>query len=92
MLQKLIPSFPWIAPPRPPPWHNSRKGRDQILPSGNFADCRLRVAAVAAAQPPRKEEFSAKQMLARATDSEEFYIGCGDNPVLVCLSFEAQCI
>ena len=30
-LQILIPSFPWIAPPRPPPWHNTRKGRDQIL-------------------------------------------------------------
>ena len=39
--QNLIPSFPWIAPgwrawgwiasPRPPPWHNPRKGRDQIL-------------------------------------------------------------
>ena len=25
----------WIAPPRPPPWRNPRKGRDQILPSGN---------------------------------------------------------
>ena len=36
-LQNLIPSFPWIAPPRPPPWHNPRKGRDQILPSGNPA-------------------------------------------------------
>ena len=36
-LQNLIPSFPWIAPPRPPPWHNPRKGRDQILPSGNLA-------------------------------------------------------
>ena len=35
-LQNLIPSFPWIAPPRPPPWHNPRKGRDQILPSGNL--------------------------------------------------------
>ena len=22
------------APPPPPPWHNPRKGRDQILPSG----------------------------------------------------------
>ena len=32
-LQNLIPSFPWIAPPRPPPWRNPRKGRDQILPS-----------------------------------------------------------
>ena len=31
----LIPSFPWIAPPRPPPWRNPRKGRDQILPSAN---------------------------------------------------------
>ena len=36
MLQNLIPSFPWIAPPRPPPWCNPRKGRDQILPSGNL--------------------------------------------------------
>ena len=35
-LQNLIPSFPWIAPPRPPPWPNPRKGRDQILPSGNL--------------------------------------------------------
>ena len=34
-LQNLIPSFPWIAPPRPPPWRNPRKGRDQILRSGN---------------------------------------------------------
>ena len=34
-LQNLIPPFPWIAPPRPPPWRNPRKGRDQILPSGN---------------------------------------------------------
>ena len=36
-LQNLIPFFPWIAPPRPPPWRNPRKGRDQILPSGNPA-------------------------------------------------------
>ena len=35
-LQNLIPSFPWIAPPRPPPRRNPRKGRDQILPSGNL--------------------------------------------------------
>ena len=37
-LQNLIPSFPWIVPLRPPPWRNPRKGRDQILPSGN-TDC-----------------------------------------------------
>ena len=36
-LQNLIPSVPWIAPPHPPPWHNPRKGRDQIFPSGNLA-------------------------------------------------------
>ena len=30
-LQNVIPSFPWIAPPHPPPWRNPRKGRDQIL-------------------------------------------------------------
>ena len=30
-LQNLIPSFP-------PPWRNPRKGRDQILPSGNLAE------------------------------------------------------
>ena len=35
--QNLIASFPWIAPPRPPPWGNPRKGRDQILPSGDLA-------------------------------------------------------
>ena len=35
-LQGLIPSFPWIAPPCPPPWSNPRKGKDQILPSGNL--------------------------------------------------------
>ena len=34
-LQNLIPSFPCIAPPHPPPWHNPRKGRDQILLFGN---------------------------------------------------------
>ena len=37
-LQNLIPSFPWIAPTHPPPWRNPRKGRDQILPSGNTGD------------------------------------------------------
>ena len=31
VLQNWIPPFPWIAPPRPPPWRNPRKGRDQIL-------------------------------------------------------------
>ena len=36
-LQNLIPSFPWITPPRPPPWRNPRKGRDQILPSGKHS-------------------------------------------------------
>ena len=35
-LQNLIPTFPWIAPPGTPPWRNPRKGRDQILPSGNL--------------------------------------------------------
>ena len=32
-LQNLIPSssFHWVVPPRPPPWRNPRKGRDQIL-------------------------------------------------------------
>ena len=35
-LQNLIPSLPRIAPPRPPPWRNPRKGRNQILPSGNL--------------------------------------------------------
>ena len=33
MLQNLIPSFPWIAPPRPPPWRNPRKERK----GSNFA-------------------------------------------------------
>ena len=28
-LQNEIPSSPWIAPPRPPPWRNPRKGRDK---------------------------------------------------------------
>ena len=41
-LLNLIPSFPWIAPPPPPPWRNPRKGRDQILPSGNFGRRRRR--------------------------------------------------
>ena len=63
-LQNLIPSFPWIAPPRPPPWRNPRKGRDQILQSGNLAGAvattspqlpRLggggRLAQIAAGQP-----------------------------------------
>ena len=41
MLQNLSPcpgpSFPLIAPPHPPPLRNGRKGRAQILPSGNLA-------------------------------------------------------
>ena len=41
-LQNLISSFPWIAPPRPPPWRNPRKGRDQIMPSGNHGPELLR--------------------------------------------------
>ena len=49
-LQNLIPSFPWIAPPRPPPWRNPRKGRDHILPYGNLEVERLRdLAAVGGA-------------------------------------------
>ena len=43
-LQNLIPSFPWIAPPRLPPWHN------QILPSGNTGH-RDRVDGVARNAP-----------------------------------------
>ena len=40
MLQNLIPSFPRVAPPHPPPWRNPRKGWDQTLPSGNLVfDC-----------------------------------------------------
>ena len=34
-LQNLIPSFPWIAPGWRAWGRNPRKGRDQILPSGN---------------------------------------------------------
>ena len=45
-LQNLIPSFPWIAPPRSPPWRNPRKGRDQILPSGNLGSTDFRRSAV----------------------------------------------
>ena len=40
-LQNLIPSSTWIAPPRPPTWRNPRKGRDQILPSGNLGGYRI---------------------------------------------------
>ena len=40
MLQNLIPSFPWIAPQRPPPWRNPWKGSDQLLPSGILAGAR----------------------------------------------------
>ena len=40
--QNLIPSFPWIVPPpRSPPWRNPRKGRDQILSSGNLGQNKL---------------------------------------------------
>ena len=33
---KFDPFLSLDCAPRPPPWHNPRKGRDQILPSGNF--------------------------------------------------------
>ena len=54
-LQNLIPSFPWIAPPRPPPWRNPRKGRDQILPSGNLAciDMAMALRSSASSSPSR---------------------------------------
>ena len=35
--QNLIPSFPWIAPGWRAGGRNPRKGRDQILPSGNHS-------------------------------------------------------
>ena len=41
MQQNLIPSFHWIAPSCHPPWHNPRKGRDPMLPSGNLVDDRV---------------------------------------------------
>ena len=34
---KLVPFLSLDCAPRPPPWRNPRKGRDQILPSGNLA-------------------------------------------------------
>ena len=40
-LQNLMPSFPWIAPGWRAWGRNPRKGRDQILPSGNL-DCGIR--------------------------------------------------
>ena len=33
----MAPLCYWIGPPRPPPWRNPRKGRNQILLSGNTA-------------------------------------------------------
>ena len=41
-LQNLIASFPWIAPPRPPPWRNPRKGRDQICHLATLNLCSMR--------------------------------------------------
>ena len=32
---KFDPFLSLDSTPHPPPWHNARKGRDQILPSGN---------------------------------------------------------
>ena len=37
-LQNWIPSFPWIAPGKRAWGRNPRKGRDQILPSGNLEE------------------------------------------------------
>ena len=42
---KFDPFLSLDCAPRPPPWRNPRKGRDQILPSGNLA------AAVQLAHP-----------------------------------------
>ena len=52
-LQILIPSFPWIVPPRPPSWRDPRKGRDQILPSGNLGVKVNRKSKVAKARDSR---------------------------------------
>ena len=38
MLQNLILSIPWILPLCSPPQRDPRKGRDQILPSGNLEE------------------------------------------------------
>ena len=35
---KFDPFLSLDCAPRPPPWRNPRKGRDQILPSGNLAE------------------------------------------------------
>ena len=53
-LLNLIPSFPWIASPRPPSWHNPRKGRDHILLSGNIASLHWRSSAMEAAASMRE--------------------------------------
>ena len=39
---KFDPFLSLDCAPRPPPWHNPRKGRDKILPSGNL-DIRRRL-------------------------------------------------
>ena len=36
-LQNWIPYFPWIAPPRPPPWRNQRKGNFAIWQPCSFS-------------------------------------------------------
>ena len=36
-MAKFDPFLSFDCAPCPPPWRNQRKGRDQILPSGNLA-------------------------------------------------------
>ena len=54
-LQNLILSFPWIGPPRSPPWRNPRKGRDHILPSGNLATTSAATATAATPEVVKKK-------------------------------------
>ena len=59
-----------LIPPRPPPWRNPRKGRDQILPSGNL------VKGVTARDEVNiqyvERLLAAEKLLAESNEGEEF--------------------
>ena len=72
-LQIVIPSFPWIAPPRPPPWRNPRKGRDQILPFGNLVSRDERYIITLGTYKPRMKCYDVRDLgmkFERCFDSE----------------------
>ena len=66
-LHNVIPYFPWIVSPALQPWHNPRKGRGQIVPSGNTVNSHNGMEAAAAEKERAKTYGRIVPVFARRT-------------------------